>query len=273
MAENQENIAATVAREARKPIVLNEFQTALPDGYSLKDTEFLLDRPRRKIAKVSFSDEAGFTDYVSRHGSADFSTLWCQADYPKGKISYTAILNDHGADGEAQDWRDHLASFIPDQSVEWRRWTGKNKSLMSQLDFASFLEENLGDIASADGYPTGTQMLHMATGLEITQDSRIKSAIRLQSGGVRVEYVQDDNAETAQSMEVFSKFAIGLPVFWAGAAYQVEARLKYRLKEGKLTFWYELNREDKVMEDAAKTLTASIQQKIGFPLYHGNPFA
>jgi uncharacterized protein YfdQ (DUF2303 family) len=62
-------------------------------------------------------------------------------------------------------------------------------------------------------------------------------------------------------------------VFWGGDAYQVEARLKYRLREGKLTFWYELTRPDKTLEDAARTLTASIQAETGFPMFHGNPFA
>lgn len=273
MAENQENIAATVAREARKPFVLNEEQIAIPDGWNLRDTESLQMVPRRKIANVSLQDEAGFVDYMARHGIAVRCTIWCDADYPNGKIGYTTIINDHGAEMDDQEWRDHIARFTPAQSVEWKRWNLSNKKVMSQLEFANFLETNLGDIASVEGFPTGTDMLNMATGLEITQDSRIKSAIRLQSGGVRMEYVQDDNAETAQSMEVFSKFAIGIPVFWAGDAYQLEACLKYRLNSGKLTFWYELNREDKVLEDAARTLTASIQEKTGFPLFHGNPFA
>lgn len=274
MAETQqENIAATVAREARKPFAITSDQIAVPEGWTLKDTEFLQIQPRRKIANVTLGDDAGFVDYLKRHGSLASCTVWCKADYPNGDVGYTAILNDHEEAINGQQWRDHRAQFTPEKSVEWTRWTSKNKVVMSQIEFAEFIESNLADIASAEGFPTGTAMLQMATGLEITQDSKIKSAIRLQSGGVRMEYVQDDNAETASSMEVFSKFALGLPVFRGADAYQLEARLKYRLNGGKLTFWFELVRHDKVLEAAAKTLTASIHEKTGFPMYHGNPFA
>jgi uncharacterized protein YfdQ (DUF2303 family) len=269
----KENIAATVARESRKPFVLNEQQIAVPDGWNIKDTEALQAIPFRKKAKVNASDELSFVDYIKRHGSLASCTVWCEANYPSGKVDYTAIINDHEEEADGQHWRDHIAKFSPEKSVEWLRWNNSNTKTMGQYEFAEFIENNLADIASASGYPTGTAMLQMATALEITQDSRIKSAIRLQSGGVRMEYVQDDNAATTESMEVFNKFALGLPVFRGGDAYQLEARLKYRLNSGKLTFWYELNRADKVLEAAAKTLTQSIQEKSGFPLFHGNPFA
>lgn len=140
-----------------------------------------------------------------------------------------------------------------------------------QAEFACWIEDNMGDIATVDGFPSGTAMLTMATNLEIAQDSTIKSAIRLQSGGVRMEYVEDSNAETVKSMEVFNRFAIGVPVFWGGSPYLIEARLKYQLKGGKVDFWYELNRPDKVLEDAAKMLTVTIKSETGFPLFHGKP--
>jgi len=274
MSEAQkENIAETVARETRKPFELSPNQIAIPAGWEVKDTETLLDAPRRKKARVGIATTPDFINYLKRQGSLDSCTIWCEADYPIGKVEYTAIINDHTEAEDGQQWRDHIATYVPAKSVEWRRWNDANAKAMDQMTFANFLETNLADIASAEGYPTGTEMLTMATGLEIIQDSRIKSAVRIQSGGVRVEYVDDANADTAKSMEVFSKFALGLPVFWGGDAYQVEARLKYKLREGKLTFWYELTRPDKTLEDAAHSITAAIQSSTGFPMFHGNPFA
>jgi uncharacterized protein YfdQ (DUF2303 family) len=270
--ENQnENIAETVLRIASQPFEIAG-QVALPYGWKLEDAESVLDVPRRKRATVSLADTDGFIAYLKRHGSLSSATIWCEADYQKGVVAFMGIINDHGETEGSQQWRDHTAKLVPTKSVEWQRWNGFDRKIMSQLEFAAFIEDNLGDIASAEGFPTGTAMLQMATCMEIAQDSTIKSAIRLQSGGVRMEYVEDSNAETVKSMEVFSKFALGLPVFWGGAAYQVEARLKYRLNAGKLSFWYELNRPDKVLEDAAKTLTTTIQSATGFPLFHGNPF-
>lgn len=234
--------------------------------------EFLDDVPRRKKANVSLNDDASFISYLKRHGSLASATIWCEADYQRGIVAYTGIINDHSEDVDGQQWRDHIAKLTPAKSVEWQRWTGKNSQRFGQSEFACWIEDNMGDIATADGFPSGTAMLTMATNLEIAQDSMIKSAIRLQSGGVRMEYVDDSNAETVKSMEVFSRFALGLPVFWGGAAYMLEARLKYQLKAGRVDFWYELNRPDKVLEDAAKTLTATIQGQTGLPLFHGKPF-
>lgn len=269
---NIENEAATIARESRKPFEINLDQIAVPDGWELVDTEFLQAVPRRKNARIKLDDADSLIEYLKRHGNPLTTTIWCNADYAMGEVAYTVILNDHEEDTDGQQWRDHIAKFSPKTSVEWKRWIGSNEKPMDQLAFANFIEKNLQDIASAEGYPTGTAMLQMATTLEIAQDSMIKSAIRLQSGGIRMEYIEDDNAQTVRSMEVFNRFAIGIPVFWGGTAYQLEAQLKYRLANGKVSFRYELIRPDKVLEDAARTISETIAE-TGYPLFHGNPFA
>ena len=269
--QEAENIAATVAREARKPFALSADMNAVPEGWKLEDTGHMQPTPRRKKASVSLADAEGFISYLKRHGSLASATIWCEADYQKGVVAYTGIINDHDEEVSGQQWRDHIAKLTPAKSVEWQRWTGKDRQRFSQAEFAYWIEDNMGDIATVDGFPSGTAMLTMATNLEIAQDSTIRSAIRLQSGGVRMEYIEDSNAETVKSMEVFSRFAIGVPVFWGGSAYMVEARLKHQLKVGKVDFWYELNRPDKVLEDAAKTLTSTIKGETGLPLFHGKP--
>ena len=153
--------------------------------------------------------------------------------------------------------------------MEWNRWTGNDTEPLSQTGFAMFIEDNLADIAAVEGMPTGQQLLEMATSFQANQDMRFKSAVRLQNGGVNMSFVQDDDNQTLAQMKLFEKIAIGIPVFWNGDAYQITARLRYRVKEGRLTFWYELIRHDKVLEDATKTLINKIQDATGVPLYFG----
>jgi len=131
----------------------------------------------------------------------------------------------------------------------------------------------LQDIASCEGSPTGAQMLQMALSFEANQDTRFKSAIRLQNGGVQMSFVQDDDAQTLANMQMFDRFSLGLPVFWNGDAYQVDARLRYRVKEGKLSLWYELIRPDKKLESSTKTLIEKIKAETGRAFFFGNPFA
>lgn len=279
----KENLAETLAREMKQPVVLiedgkfakHQAVIALPSGYTEKtiDTEKLQAQPRRKLASVSLTETDSFISYVKRHGSLTDSTIWAEVDYPKGKLNFTAILNDHGEEETQQAWRDHRATFTPEFSEEWKIWTAQNEKPLQQVEFALFIERNLKDIASADEMPTGTQMLAMATDLEITQDSKFKSQTRLQSGGVRLEFIQDEDAETAKKMEVFGKFAIGLQIFRNGDPYRIDARLRYRLSSGKLVFWYELVRPDCALEAASKDLIAKLREQTGNPFFFGNPFA
>ena len=160
-------------------------------------------------------------------------------------------------------------------SNEFKTWTSNNKNPMNQLEFALFIENNLLDIngdKGEDGLPTGAQMMQMALNLEVTQDSRIKSAVRLQSGGIRLEYVNDDDDATQKTMSVFEKFAIGIPVFWNGDCFKIEARLRYKKDGSKINFWYELVRDDKTFEHAALDMIKKIKTDTQLPFFMGTPF-
>lgn len=277
----ENNIVEALALELKEPVAIAGLpdesikRVALPPNWTLveKDDEArVLAHPRRKIARVRMHDSESFIEYIKRHGSLADSTIWCIADYKAGKVNFLGILNDHGQEESAASWRDHRATFAPEFSEEWIRWNAKHKQAFSQADFAEFIENNLKDIASIDNCPTGAQMLEMALTFEANQDMRFKSAIRLQNGGVQMSFVQDDDAQTLQKMQVFDRFSIGLPVFWNGDAYRIDARLRYRVRDGKLTFWFELIRPDKVLEAATTTLIQIIREKTGNPFFFGEPF-
>lgn len=274
------NLAETLAREMKSPVEIisepggNIKRVALPPGWNLLEhnDEKFLEKPRRKIARIKLDDLDSFINYITRHGSLANSSIWCTADYLVGKVTFLSILNDHGEDEKGSSWRDHQASFSPKFSEEWNRWAGKNKEVFSQAEFAAFIEDNLKDIASVEGQPTGAQMLEMALTFEANQDMRFKSAIRLQSGGIQMNFVQDDDAQTLQKMQVFDRFSLGFPIFWNGDAYRIDARLRYRVRDGVLKFWFELIRQDKVLEAATQTLITTIREKTGNPFFFGNPF-
>ncbi|MCR4300232.1 MAG: YfdQ family protein [Sulfuricaulis sp.] len=281
MDQELSNIAETLAKEMKAPIEIiseaggNMKRVALPPGWTLvekDDDAKLLAAPRRKIAKVRLHDAESFIDYTKRHGSLNDSTIWCIADYKAGKVGFTAILNDHGEEESQAAFRDHRATFSPEFSEEWNRWIGKNKQPFNQAAFAEYIEENIKDIASVEGSPTGSQMLEMALAFEANQDMKFKSAIRLQNGGVQMAFTQDDDAGTLAKMSAFDRFTVGFPVFWNGDAYRINARLRYRVREGKLTFWFELIRQDLILEAATQTLIGLIRDKTGNPFFFGEPF-
>lgn len=240
----------------------------LPDAFRTSSLEEFLAAPVRKRASVSVSDSASFTAYLIKHAEVG-AMIYADVDTIKEQFSLVGVLNDHS--NEIPGWRDHTCTLSRKRSVEWTRWASKNNSPMPQHEFAAWIEDNLADIAGVEGMPTGSEMLQMALGFERTSEKRLKSRINLQSGGFRLEYVDDEEKDTRTSMEVFARFSIGIPVFdGAGAAYQIDARLKYRESGGKLSFWYELIRPYRVFRQAVEEEVAEIAKAADLAIINGN---
>lgn len=245
---------------------------AVPEGYAVRDLESLLPTPARKRADVTTTDTNSFIFYTKKHGSLDNCTIYADIDPEVSRFNLVGVINDHGADVNAPQWRDHRCQFQPAQAVEWKRWLGGNKKQFSQADFATWLEDNLPDIASVAGMPSGADILQMALGFEANAEKRLRSKINLQNGGVQFEFVEDEDKDTRTKMQVFERFTLGLPVFdGSSSAYPLEARLKYREREGKVTFWYELIRPDRVFKSAVADELNRIKEATGFPVISGKP--
>lgn len=274
-----ENIAQTIAKEFKAPSqIINKDETAivyaLPPGWTTEDYDFeyLLKTPRRKKAEITLSDTESFIEYVATHGGEENCNIYCKADFESGGIAFLAVLNDHSSNLNGQMWRDHTALYTPEKSVEWKRWAANDKKQMNQLEFATFIEDNLDDIAPVDGMPSRADLLEMILKFEANQDSRLKQHVRLQSGGIELNFVNNDDEQTIQRMKMFEKISIGIPVFDNDKNnYRIDARLRYRTREGKLTFWYELIRADKVFKAAAENMINEIKTGTGFGFYFGDP--
>src|SRR5205814_7121671 len=112
-------------------------------------------------------------------------------------------------------------------SAEWKAWKFKDRQAFAQVAFAEFIQDHEDDIATANGLPTSLQMHQMCTEFVANEDRSLKSSVRLQSGGVRLTYIADPDAGTTETMQMFEKFALGIPVFHDGQAWSITARLKY----------------------------------------------
>lgn len=242
----------------------------VPEGYKVADIEHLMALPQRKRGFISTTTSASFIDYLQNHSLADVSTIYADVDAEQSKCNLLAIIDDHAAEEPA--WRQHRCTFVPKLSLEWTRWKGNDKKTMNQAAFATWLEDNLPDIATVPGFPSGAEILQMALGFEANADKKFRSKINLQSGGVQFEYVEDETKETRTKMIVFERFTIGVPVFDGSAnAYPIEARLKYREKSGDVTFWYELIRPDRVFKGAVADELAAIKEGTGLQVIFGSP--
>lgn len=236
---------------------------AVPKGMTLEQIDLTkhLPAPQRIQAAAVVHDMPSLVEYLKRQ-ARDGTTVWVKLDPITYALTFKAQIDEHLHN--APSWRQHTCTYTPRLSVEWERWKENNgpACAMDQASFATFIEDNIQDFAVKEGRPSGADMLKMALEFEAKQDMRLKSHIRLQSGAVRMEYVSADDDATIQRMEMFDRFALGIPVFAGGVRWALEARLKYRAREGKATFWYELIRPDLVHEAAAKDEVARLRETL-----------
>lgn len=241
----------------------------VPNGYSVKNLEHLMEFPLRKRGAIVTTNSEGFIEYLQKHSTPDASTIYADVDSEQSRCKLLAVIDDNSSDYAA--WREHTCKFEPKLSVEWSRWSVGNNKTMSQAAFAAWLEDNLPDIASVPGFPSGTEILQMALGFEANSEKKFRSKINLQSGGVQFEFVEDETKDTRTKMIVFERFTIGVPVFDGSTnAYPVEARLKYREKNGEVTFWYQLIRPDRVFKSAVADELAAIKEGAGLRIIYGS---
>jgi len=251
------------------PVVLS------PKGFDVFLHPTLLSNPTRKTGTVTLVEVESFIDTIKRQGSDASTVVYLDVDYVKQTIAATAVFNEHDAGDGKAGWRDHRATFSPRFSEEWRRWNLAHKKAFKQAEFAQFLEENIGDIVSPNGgkLPTGSDVLTFVSCLEETRNVKYGSAINLQNGMVQIEFVEQGDSATKGKLDVFKRFAIGVRPFFKGTGYQLEALLRYRIdrNSGEITFWFDLQRPDRVLEDASTEIVEAIRAKAGVPVVFGDP--
>lgn len=240
----------------------------LPHGYSVHDLEKTLDAPIRKRGTVTLFDANSFIDYFKLHQAA--SRIYGQVDPPK----FIAVLNDNRKDEAG--WGDHRAIYNCPISKEWKIWKSFAGHPHDQIAFAEFIEANTPDIiSSGDDEPSGAIMLEVATSFKAQKKVNFASAQRLSNGQVDFAFQEEiqGSAGAKGNLKVPERFFIGIPVFEGGAPYKIEAKLRYRLKDGSLSMWFDLVRDHKVLEAAFMDIWTEIHNATQTTIWRGTPTA
>ena len=163
-------------------------------------------------------------------------------------------------------WCEHTATFKARRSVEFTTWMNTNRKQMTQVDFARFLEENMPDIVE----PTSAELLQVALTFEAKKSVEFSSGVRLANGQIQFQYDEVVRG-TAQKgrFEVPEQFTIGVPIHVNGPAYRIPVRLRWRLQEGKVVFWYEIVRPHRFIEDALKEIRERVANETAIPILAG----
>ena len=238
----------------------------VPNNHSVKSLENLQLQPSLIRQSVNLISASSLVAYVKKFADGRTAIF---ADKSATRIE--AVLDYHSAP-TSPEWTNHRAVYDCPYSDEWQEWSARDKRPMNQTDFAEFLENHIQDIAPiSDDYkgPSGTALLEMVLAFQETRKAEFKSVRRLQDGTFQMSYSDEKSGSGNTSLP--EKISLAIAPFHNGAPYQVEARIRYRLKDGGLALWYELIEPKKIIEHAFTEIVIDLETQLeNIPVYEGS---
>jgi uncharacterized protein YfdQ (DUF2303 family) len=272
--ETVEHLQRTaVAAAAPTPVPLGGsdlVQRVLPQGYQVHTTDLgqYAPNPRRRIGKPVFSQAASFGAYVAAQKVAG-TTLYADAHVDASHI--IAVIDGHepAADDGAAGWGEHRAVLTLRKTASWLRWMGASGTAMAAEDFADFLELNAADVVAPD---TAT-LVELARTLEVHKDVTYTNITRPVTGARRLHYEETVTARAGETgtIDIPDTLELGITPWEGSDRFKVEAKFRFRLRAGKLTFAYELIRPDSVLELAFGDVLGAVAETTGLVPLHGRP--
>lgn len=256
-AMNKETLDQLVGMATRPVTVTEPSQVAIvPEGFRVTDLEKFAEFPNRTKASPTLNTAGSLVAYINRF-AAGAAVIYADLE---SRI-LTAVL-DHFEDG-VPSWCDHTASYRCPLSKEWQAWMDKDRSPMSQVEFAEFLEEHYKDIAPvSDGYkgPSGGDLLTLATNFQVTREAKFQSVKRLHDGTFQFAYSEENTGTGNTTLPETIK--LGIAPFHGGEHYAIDVRIRYRLREGALKLWFEMIDPERVLEDAFKGVLDQVSSDL-----------
>lgn len=228
------------------------------------------EHPYRKRAITQLYEVRSFVDYLKAHVDKAETHIFGAASEKGG--SFTAVLDYHPRDSKLARTGEHMCQLALDVTPEWKRWLENDRKLLSQQQFAEFIEENLSDIVE----PDGATILELSQLLQGKKEVSFKSGRNLRDGGITLQYVEDIKLNGGgvnrkdDQMQLPDRFTIGLVPFVGGDGVSIAARLRFRIgNDGAVSFAYVLDRPYKVIEAGFSAARDRIESEIGLPVHLG----
>lgn len=240
------------------------------------------DAPDRRKGRAVVDTLEAFIDLMNRHkddNSAIFASL---SDKPP---SMTGVVDYHTLDHKAR-FGGHRVYYPFPISTEWQAWSGFNGKILSQVEWAAFIEEHIADLASPTSEDRTTyeglfqtkvaepaELIQLSRGMSISVEAKLKETRVLQTGESEIVFEEVHKDGSGQKLIVPGLFIINVPLFLDGAPTRVLARLRYRRQEGRLTWFYQLYRADLALREALQSVIQEVRDGTGLPVFEGKPEA
>ncbi|MBQ8465309.1 MAG: DUF2303 family protein [Alphaproteobacteria bacterium] len=256
-----------------------------PEGMSVAHAKQFIEKeqtaPEVLKGSTSLHNCNSFIEFVNRYKTENSALFYNQSEQ---KI--TCIFD--CATKEKTSFEQHKASYAFPFSDELQEWQKHNASPMPQIEFAYFIEKNVLDLSEPpanDGetdalknirlrigghYAGVNRMVELSRGISIHNDERATIKHDINTGEAVVDFSSEHTDMSGNKVKVPNMFLIVIPVLKGGKMYQLPCRLRYRLKEGVIRWWYEVIDLDKAIEKAIDEELDTIKKDISLPVYYGD---
>lgn len=278
-----------------------------PDGKpEMRSIKAHVDEYRAKPAFRQGTATAGtlasFCTLVNRHASAD-TAIFVDSNWKAPK--FTAVIDYHvgttqaATEGEAprresapvgEDplarFGKHRVAYVFPLSDPWKTWVAMNGKSMGQGDFAAFIEDNIADVACPSDmervewetkfktkFADPNTLVDLARGLEVKVGARVKNKFTLQSGETQMVFETEHRDAGGNELIVPGVFLLGIPIFYLGAIVYIPVRLRYRLQDGTVVWFYQLYRPDLFVDERVRCDVDVVERETKLPVYFGAPEA
>lgn len=232
-------------------------------------------RPGRLAQKVTLDTPDSLAGYAQRFttdtgvlfGDVHQGVIVATLDYHTPAVSTDGVVTDGGP---AATHNEHRATLSLQPSEEWKIWTAASGKMVSQLEFARFLEENRPDIVR----PTGGELLEIARDFHAVRNADFRQIVRTDSDNERLEFIDETKAGTTSGgkmVDVPTEFTISIPVYMGEPAVELVARFRWAQEGTGLKLGVKLDRLEHVRQAEFKRILTDMGERTGFPAYMGRP--
>lgn len=238
---------AISSTQARNIASERQFIT-VPAGTEVRDLEALLPAPTRIRNTPVFSEPESFHRYFNQ-----FKDATSRIHASEARESVFGIID--ASHKDMPQWESHTPQLKLTPTPEWTTWLQFNRKAMGQQEFAEFIEERAGEISS----PSSEDLQQVALTLKVRNNVTFDSKIKLENGSASFTYSEDIKGVTERNdLEIPTKFVIQLAAFKGTAPFNLECLLRWRFKDGSVTFHYVIQKWEKAKEQAFKDVLATI---------------
>lgn len=266
------------------------------------------DRPATKRGTATALTLKSFVDLTNRH-KTPHSVIFADTDWRKPSLLAVIDYHEKGATpvegeiGEVAAGTDpigeiagtyaprpdnlkHRIAYAYPLSDTWKAWIAQNGEMMSQGDFAAWIEDHIADLSSPEDaekiwlerdlqttVATPSALIQISRGLQINVEAKVKNVVTLQSGAAQIAFEENHLGNDGKPLTIPGAFLLQVAPFFGGDVVRVPVRLRYRVMGGVTKWFFSMHRPDIYITQRLKDDIFYVARDTALPVYEGTPEA